>query len=61
MLTTVATTGVCLLLSLTPEEAVERALRVHPLLAAQQARVESAQGLITQASLKPNPPLFLQS
>lgn len=61
MLTTVATTGVCLLLSLTPEEAVERALRVHPLLAAQQARVESAQGLMTQASLKPNPRLFLQS
>lgn len=61
MLVTVATAGVCLLLSLTPEEAVERALRVHPLLAAQQARVESAQGLMTQASLKPNPRLFLQS
>lgn len=61
MLTIVATAGVCLLLSLTPEEAVERALRVHPLLAAQQARVESAQGLMTQASLKPNPRLFLQS
>ena len=46
---------------LTPEDAVRRALSAHPSIEAGQSRVQAAQGLSVQASLRPNPRLFLQS
>ncbi|MBX5495581.1 MAG: TolC family protein [Bryobacteraceae bacterium] len=47
--------------SLSPEQAVEQALLSHPLLASARARIEAAEGLRLQASLRPNPRLYLQS
>ncbi len=50
------------LVNLRPEQAIEHALRSHPLLASGQARVEAAEGAQQQqAALRPNPRLFLQS
>lgn len=49
------------LTNLRPEQATERALRSHPFLASGQARIEAAEGTRQQASLRPNPRLFLQS
>lgn len=49
------------LTNLGPDEAVKLALGAHPILQAGQARVEAAEGLRQQASLRPNPRLFLQS
>lgn len=40
--------------------AIAEALEKHPLLAAADGRVSTAQGLLEQASLKPNPRLSLQ-
>jgi cobalt-zinc-cadmium efflux system outer membrane protein len=47
--------------ALTLQEALERGLSAHALLASADARVRTAEGLRTQAGLKPNPRLFLQS
>lgn len=47
--------------ALTLREALEQGLSAHALLEAASARTESAEGLRQQASLKPNPRLFLQS
>jgi cobalt-zinc-cadmium efflux system outer membrane protein len=41
-------------------EAIREALEKHPLLAAADGRISTAQGLLEQASLKPNPRLTLQ-
>lgn len=42
-------------------EAVGEALEMHPLLAAEEARIESARGLRTQAGLRPNPRFVFQA
>lgn len=47
--------------ALSPQEAVEEAVRSHPALAAFRARVDAAEGERQQAGLRPNPRLFLQS
>lgn len=47
--------------NLRPEQAIERAMQSHPLLASGQARVQAAEGSRQQASLRPNPRLYLQS
>jgi outer membrane protein, heavy metal efflux system len=49
------------LTNLRPEQAVERALSGHPLLASGHARIQGAQGTREQSGLRPNPRLFLQS
>lgn len=47
--------------NLRPEQAIEGALRSHPLLASALARVDAAEGARQQAGLRFNPRLFLQS
>lgn len=47
--------------SLSLEDAVRRALENHPRLAADSARIAAARGLTTQAGLRPNPRLTVQS
>ena len=47
--------------TLTIDEAIQRALRLHPLLSAQSQRVAAAKGSVTQAGLRPNPRVYLQS
>ncbi len=47
--------------SLTPEKAVEEALRNHNALASASAHITASEGLRVQAGLKPNPRLFLQT
>jgi cobalt-zinc-cadmium efflux system outer membrane protein len=49
------------LVNLRPDQAIERAMRSHHLLAAGQARVDAAHGTGRQAALRPNPRLFLQN
>jgi cobalt-zinc-cadmium efflux system outer membrane protein len=46
---------------LSPEDAVNRALSVHPALEANRARVDAARAQQQQASLRPNPRLYLQT
>lgn len=43
------------------QEALEQGLAAHSLLESAEARIRGAEGLRTQAALKPNPRLFLQS
>lgn len=47
--------------ALTFQEALDQGLAAHALLESANARIQSAEGLRTQAGLKPNPRLFLQS
>jgi outer membrane protein, heavy metal efflux system len=47
--------------SLSLRAAVDRAVRQHPMLAAQDQEIAAAQGLRVQAGLRPNPTLNLQS
>lgn len=47
--------------SLSFQEALDEGLSAHALLEAADAKIRGAEGLRTQASLKPNPRLFLQS
>ncbi|HEU0121949.1 MAG TPA: TolC family protein [Bryobacteraceae bacterium] len=47
--------------SLSFQEALDEGLAAHSLLQAADAKIRGAEGLRTQASLKPNPRLFLQS
>ncbi|HYZ85659.1 MAG TPA: TolC family protein, partial [Bryobacteraceae bacterium] len=49
------------LVNLRPDQAIERAIQSHQLLASGQARVEAAQGAHEQAGLRPNPRLILQN
>ena len=46
---------------LTLDQAVARALQNHPRLMGEAARVAAAEGLAQQASLRPNPRLYIQS
>ena len=46
---------------LTLDAAVDLARRTHPLLAASAGRVTAAQSAVAQASLRPNPRLFVQT
>lgn len=47
--------------TLTLESAIETARRTHPLLASGPSRIAAAEGSVTQAALRPNPRLFLQT
>lgn len=47
--------------ALSLDDAVERALRSHPRLAVESARIAAAEGLETQAGFRPNPRLTIQS
>ena len=47
--------------TLTIDEAIQRAVRSHPLLSAQSQRVAAARGLVQQAGLRPNPRVYFQS
>ncbi len=47
--------------ALTVQDAIQRALEIHPLLAASAQRRHAAEGLRLQAGLAPNPRLVLQS
>lgn len=47
--------------ALSLDDAVERALQSHPRLAVESARIAAAEGLETQAALRPNPRLTVQS
>ena len=49
------------LTALSAGDAVERALRQHPILTADRARVQVAEGRRQQLSLRPNPRLYLQN
>lgn len=46
---------------LTPQQAVETALRSHPLLSAAGARTTAAGAFVMQSGLRPNPRLFIQT
>lgn len=46
---------------LTVQDAVQQALGLHPLLQADAQRITTADALVTQAGLRPNPRLFVQS
>src|SRR5512140_1320372 len=46
---------------LTLSQAVEAALARHPALQAAEARLRGTSGLQTQAALRPNPALFVQT
>lgn len=48
-------------MSLSFNEAIERALKANPLIAAGQSKVEAAQGFKQQAGLLPNPKFIFQS
>jgi cobalt-zinc-cadmium efflux system outer membrane protein len=48
-------------ISLSVQEAVDRALATHPALTARAESVSAAMGLVEQSRLRPNPTLFAQS
>jgi cobalt-zinc-cadmium efflux system outer membrane protein len=43
------------------DDAVQLALAKHPLLAAKREKINAARGMLTQAGVRPNPRLFVQS
>ena len=60
LLVLILPTGLCSQQPLTLPAAVREALDKHPLIASADGRISTAQGLLEQAGLKPNPRLTLQ-